>query len=181
MVHVGISPDDPRNAGIIEHLRPKPITIESVVANFAAIAARKSRSELEADAKRVLDLIGSKPHRPSPPLSQPIEKAPHPWFGLNTRPDIFEPLWKLDERLPQRCRGLLWGYPALVHPNSGVVFAVAIGTIGAFLRLSSDALTGEEITFAGPHYLSPVGPEWSRLDLRKSLLDYVQRAYKDVE
>jgi hypothetical protein len=41
-----------------------------------------------------------------------------------------------------------------VHPNSGVVFAVAIGTIAAFLSLASDALTGEEITFTSRHYLS---------------------------
>ena len=46
----------------------------------------------------------------------------------------------MDDTLPQKCRWVFWGRPSLVHPDTGVVFAVAFGTIGIVLRLSPEAI-----------------------------------------
>jgi hypothetical protein len=47
-----------------------------------------------------------------------------------------------------------------VHPESGVVFAVALGTIGVFLRLPLDAMIEDETMSTVPYRLSSVEPEW---------------------
>lgn len=44
---------------------------------------------------------------------------------LGTHPDIIERLWDLDA---QPCRWVFWAKPSLVHPQTGVVFAVGFGT-----------------------------------------------------
>ena len=144
MSHAGINAEDPRNAGIVEYLKPEPVTLETVARRLAAASKGKTEAEIRARAEQVLQSIESKPHRPDPPLSQPVEQAPDPWFGLGTHPDLIEALWKMDGSLPERCRWLLWGYPALVHPHSGVVFGIARGTIGLFLRLPKEVLADED-------------------------------------
>jgi hypothetical protein len=149
MAHTGIKAEEPRNAGIIEYLKPGPVTLETIVRRLSAVSKGKTDLEIRSHAQQVLESIQSRPHRPDPPLSQPVDHAPHPWLGLGTRPDLVEALWKLDDLLPERCRWLLWGYPALVHPRSGVVFAVAFGTKGLFLRLPSEVLSGEEAEASG--------------------------------
>jgi hypothetical protein len=108
--------------------------------------------------------IAATPHRPPPPLSQPLDAAPDPWFGLGTHPDIIERLWRIDSALPQTCRWLVWGGPALVHPRTGVIFAVGFGTIGIVVRLppgEREAASAVRPTNPGHHYdISPAGPEW---------------------
>jgi hypothetical protein len=138
MSHTGIKAEDPRNAGIIEYLRPGPVTRKAIVRRLAAVSKDRTDLEIRNHAAQVLRSIQGRPHRPDPPLSQPVDRAPHPWFVRGTHPDLVEALWKLDDFPPERCRWLLRGYPALVHPRSGVVFAAAIGTKGLFLRLPSE-------------------------------------------
>ena len=186
MSHAGIDPTDARNTGIIEYFRPKPVTLESIAQKLAAISPGKSRSDIHQQARQALERIESKP-RPSPPLSQPVEQAPHPWFGLGTHPDIIAPLWKLDDLLPQRCRWLLWGFPALVRPDSRVVFAAARGTFGIFLRLPLELLAGEERALSpvkagnldgAAHDIGSAGPEWRFLHSTASLTHYGMIAYR---
>ena len=189
MSHRGIDPTDARNAGIVEYFRPKPVTLESIAQKIAAISPGKSRSDIREQARQALERIESNPHRPDPPLSQPVEQAPHPWLGLGTHPDIIEPLWKLDDLLHQRCRWLLWGFPALVRPDSGVVFAAARGTIGIFLRLPPELLASDERAVAqgkakilddAAHDIGSAGPEWRFLHSMASLAHYGMIAYSDA-
>jgi hypothetical protein len=72
-------------------------------------------------------------------------------------------------RLPADCRWVVYGGPALVHPQSGVIFGHATGTLGYALRLREQdraeadrlgAKTRIEVRGSDPYDLSPAGPEW---------------------
>jgi hypothetical protein len=116
MLHLGVSTNDPRNAGIIEYFRPKPITRESVLRTLTEASPGKAASELMMRVESVLEAIARHPVASDPPLSQSVDEVEGPWFGLGTHPDIIEAMWKLDELLPHRCRWVLWGRPALGPP-----------------------------------------------------------------
>jgi len=107
--------------------------------------------------------------RPPPPLSQSLEEVDDPVEGLGTHPDIVEQLWQLDAALPQSCRWVVWGMPALVHPETGVVFAVGFGTLGYVMRLPPAVLDVAPVDQAkiiisgnpGQYWdIGPAGPEW---------------------
>jgi hypothetical protein len=108
--------------------------------------------------------LSDKPHREPPPLSQSLDQIADPHYGLSTHPDLVSLLWRLDGALPQSCRSVLWGYPALVHPETGVAFAVGFGTIGIVMRLPPDlreSASANRTTNPGQAYdISAAGPEW---------------------
>jgi hypothetical protein len=154
--HHGVNEADLRNRGVIERFRPQEVTAESARATLAKINPDPIQVE-ERVAKLMADLA-SKPHRPPPPLSWTLEESPDPHFS--THPDIVSQLWRLDRALPQSCRWLVWGYPALVHPRTGVIFAIAFGTIGAAVRLPPDRLDGALATRRHGSDIAAAGPEW---------------------
>lgn len=133
--HRGVAADDPRNRGPIAYFEPKPVTAASIRATFAALSPRESAAAMEARVARILADIESRPVKPPPPLSQSLDQVADPYYGLGTHPDIIDVMWRLDASLPRRCRWVFWGGPALVHPATGVVFAVGFGTIGFVMRL----------------------------------------------
>ena len=52
-----------------------------------------------------------------------------PYYELGSHPDVVSRLWdELGEVLPLDCRGVVYGRPGLVHPGSGVVLALGLGT-----------------------------------------------------
>jgi len=56
--------------------------------------------------------------------------------GLSTHPDLIIRLWdEITAELPVRCEWVVCGHPALVRPDSGIVFAFATGTFTYALRL----------------------------------------------
>jgi hypothetical protein len=128
-----------------------------------------SPAEVEKRVSQLMARIADNPHRPPPPLSQSLEDVDDPYYGLGTHPDIVTRLWSLDELLPQRCRWVYWGKPSLVHPKTGVVFAVGFGTIGLVMRLPPKILREAQADQA-PAVISgnpgqtfdigPAGPEW---------------------
>ena len=64
------------------------------------------------------------------------EALERPYDRLGTHPDLVARLWdELGKILPQDCRAVFYGGPALIHPETGVVFGFAGGTHTYALRL----------------------------------------------
>jgi hypothetical protein len=169
MQHRGVAVDDLRNAGPIAFFAPKEVTRESLRQTLMVAMRGKSLADVEAAVDRVLDKIARGPIRPDPPVSQSLGEVADPWYGLGTHPDIIEIMWDLDDTLPKRCRWVFWGRPALVHPDTGVVFAIGIGTIGHVIRLPPQVLETADprharIVVSGnpgqTFNVGPAGPEW---------------------
>jgi hypothetical protein len=167
--HCGIAESDPRNRGPIAFFKPHDITAESARVSLARAIPRASPAEIEARVRQLMERIAAKPHKPPPPLSQPLDAVDDPRYGLGTHPDLISRLWKLDDTLPRRCRWVTWGRPSLVHPNTGVIFAVAFGTIGIVMRLPTAVLSqaasqDAAIVITGnpgqTFDIGPAGSEW---------------------
>jgi hypothetical protein len=98
------------------------------------------------------------------------ESVLHPYLCQGSHPDIVQRVWdELGSAIPEKCRCLVYGTPALVHDVSGIVLAIGNGT-QYNLRLTSDdfqrAITigastrtrwssGEEMDS-----LEELGPDW---------------------
>ncbi len=169
MPHRGVAVDDPRNAGPIEFFRRKPVTRESLRRTFTAILGDKDTADVESRIEKTMQTIARGPIAPNAPVSQSLDAVTDPWYGLGTHPDIIEALWDMDDSLPQRCRWVFWGGPALVHPETGVVFAIGMGTIGIVLRLPPHVIASADPQLArvvqkfnrAPTFdIGPAGPEW---------------------
>src|SRR6266542_1446053 len=58
------------------------------------------------------------------------------WLNLGTHPDLVERLWReITVLLPEACQWVVYGSPALVHPERGIVFGWAGGTHTYGLRI----------------------------------------------
>ena len=95
------------------------------------------------------DAASSPVRRPGPDIDT---------WRLGAHPDIVEHLWtRLSAALPVDARFLVADTAALVHPDSGVILAVALGTQYA-LRLSGAGLAAAlEAGFETRHEFSTVG------------------------
>lgn len=104
-------------------------------------------------------------------------QVPGPYLRLGTHPELVERLWdELGGGLPRDCRWVVYGAPALVHPDSGVVFAFAGGTHAYALRLppaerAAALAAGAALLHPYPGHpelgiapsvldLDEIGPEW---------------------
>jgi hypothetical protein len=165
----GVAQDDPRNRGVIEFFSPKDVTADTAREALRRASPRASADEIERRVQELVARIAATPVAPPPPLSQALTQIPDPYHRLGTTPDLVDRLWRLDETLPQRCRWVFWGKPALVHPATGVVFAVAFGTIGIVIKLPMDILDraapdeAPRVIAGNPGRtfdIGPAGPEW---------------------
>lgn len=67
--------------------------------------------------------------RQNAPVFAPPDSVRDPYYQCGAHPDIVERVWDVIGRtLPRDCRGLVVGRPALVHPVTGIVFGLAVGT-----------------------------------------------------
>jgi len=187
-VMAGVNAADPRNAGPIAHFRPKEVTAESAAASLRAANPRLSEADIAARVARLMAKIASGQFRPPPPISQSLADVADPWHGLGTHPDIVEAMWRLDDALPERCRWVFWGKPALVHPLTGVVFAVGIGTIGYAMRLPAEIRAAAAPERASARItrnrtqtfdVSGAGPEW-RFMMPPTPAEWYRAAYEDA-
>jgi len=94
---------------------------------------------------------------------------PDPYNALGTHPDLVARLWdELASRLPIDCRWVVFGTPALVRPDSGVMFGFAGGTHTYALRVPPE--TREMALSAGAttvhHYAA-----YPELGIQASVLD----------
>jgi hypothetical protein len=69
------------------------------------------------------------PDRPPTPDVRPPRSDGHDYWKCGSHPDIVERVWdQLGRELPEASRVVVLGTPGLVHPESGVVIALALGT-----------------------------------------------------
>jgi hypothetical protein len=109
-------------------------------------------------------------HRPGPRTLERFDEVPNAYVGLGCHPDIVERLWTdLNTALPADCRCVLARTPALVHPATGLVLALGIGTQYALRIVATDRsaalAAGLETTtgWAGGQKLdleAELGAEW---------------------
>ena len=162
--HRGVALDDPRNRGPIAFFRPPDVTEDYLRRRFARVFRRESPAQIDARVNRFFSDLAAKAPKPPPPLSQSIEQVKNPFFELGVHPDIVEQLWRLDQALPAPSRWVVWGHPALVHPETGVIFAVAIGTLGIVARmppaLREGRVTTHPLNLGETYDVAPAGPEW---------------------
>ena len=92
-----------------------------------------------------------------------------PYYKLGTHPDLVMRLWdELGKTLPADCRRVVFGTPALVRPDSGVVFGFAGGTHTYALRLPLDVRKAALVAGATTVHHYPSYPE---LGIHASVLD----------
>jgi hypothetical protein len=167
--HHGVASDDPRNQRPIAHFRPPDVTEDYIRRRFGRVFRSESQEQIDARVRQFLTDLAAKPRRPPPPLSQSIDEVENPFFQLGVHPDIVELLWRSDRALPLSSRWTVWGHPALVHPRTGVIFAVAIGTLGIVARLPPGLREGlatvHPLNVGEIYDISPAGPEWRFLKL----------------
>jgi hypothetical protein len=104
-----------------------------------------------------------------PPCASPTA-VEDPYTSLGSHPEIVERLWDvLAPSLPKDTRCILFGTPALVAPRSGVVLAVAFGTVYCIrlpsknvrLAIAAGARTVMRFTGAGEIDMQELfGPDW---------------------
>ena len=98
------------------------------------------------------------------------ETVERPYDTLGTHPDLVARLWdELGKVLPVDCRAIFSGCPALIHPETGIVFGFAGGTHTYALRLpEAERLRALQVGVPRvkhhpdqpPLDLNHIGPEW---------------------
>ena len=126
--------------------------------------------ERHAENERVIAHVRRARGRSDAPLVAAPSSHPDPWQGAGAHPDVVEHLWRtLNAALPRDARALVLGMPALVHPDAGVVLALAQGTSYALrvpdarvpdalargCRAERERSTGERTDLA-----REIGPGW---------------------
>jgi hypothetical protein len=121
--------------------------------------------------------------------SVPPASVQDPYYSLGSHPDVVERVWDvLGKSLPEDCRWVVRGTPALVHPRTGVVFALALGTRYA-LRLTEDTL-GQALLAGAPTEVqwtsggelnapSDLGEEWVLGSWLKGEMEWCQKAFEE--
>lgn len=76
----------------------------------------------------VLKYLGREEKSTRAVMSAP-DSVPLPYLQQGSHPDIVQRVWEdLGGGLPANCRGLVYGTPALVHHQTGIVIAICNGT-----------------------------------------------------
>lgn len=91
-----------------------------------------------------------------------------PYMTLGTHPDLVARLWdqlQLGRVLPADCRSVLYGMPALVRPDTGVIFGIAGGTQMYALRLDGPGESAALAAGAGRTFRYPAYPSLGIDDL----------------
>ncbi|MEK7656152.1 MAG: hypothetical protein AAB412_00200 [Elusimicrobiota bacterium] len=114
-----------------------------------------------------------------------------PYYSLGAHPDLVARLWdELGKALPEDCRAVFYGNPALVHPRTGVVFGFAMGTHTYALRLpeaerikalAAGAARVMRFSVEPAFDLGPAGEEWVFCGWKDGEEAWARAAYDHAE
>jgi hypothetical protein len=125
------------------------------------------------------------------PAAKPFQKwdAIDDWH-LGTHPDLVMYFWEMmTSKLPFQCKCIVYRRPALVHPETGVIFGMAGGTDTIALRLPTpeqdEALKikgfGKKVKYPlkGTVYANKLGEDWALVPpFDDRLRDWCFKAYE---
>jgi hypothetical protein len=119
--------------------------------------------------------------RGPPPLRQPVARV-SAWVSP-ADPDCTERILQVGKMMPRDCRALVYGFPALVHPESCVIFGFALGT---YYHLRLPLLLAEVAVTAGTvasETLFPegLGNEWVMGKWLRQESEWCEEAYRHFE
>lgn len=161
--------------------RPNEYSPAELQARMVAIAAGVSNEITKARILERAAKVTATRFRPPPPIC--LTPGAFSWneVAYAAHPDFVIAIRRLNAGLPVDCLCLFWGRPALIHPRTGVVFGVAIGSIGIAARIPSaenrDPASHRRRRGAA-FDLRPAGPEWAFVDSRDD--DWTREAYEDA-
>jgi hypothetical protein len=105
------------------------------------------------------------------PVQAPVTPNPRHYWNAGSHPDVVERLWdQIGRALPRECKATVFGTPALIHPQSGLVLAFAMGTEYAVrlpreileTRRPADLRTVAKWTGGGStDIVEECGPDWA--------------------
>lgn len=79
--------------------------------------------------QKVLEYITRTKKKDNAPAMAAWNSVAKPYMEQGSHPDIVERVWDvLGTSLPEDCRCLVYGTPALVHPKTGIILAFCNGT-----------------------------------------------------
>ena len=118
----------------------------------------------------VLGYIVRAKRQRSAPILAAWDSVPDPYMEQGSHPDVVERVWDvIGTSLPDDCRCLVYGTPALLHPGKGIILAFCNGT-SYCLRLNaqlvekavaSGAKTHQQwSTGGGMDSQGELGPDW---------------------
>ena len=98
--------------------------------------AHDGHMNVDVPQNRMVLAYLTRPGRPNPlPAVVTPEEVEDPYTRLGAHPEVVQRIWdELGESLPRICRSVVHSAPVLLHPETGTIFVLALGT-GYGLRL----------------------------------------------
>jgi hypothetical protein len=140
VAHVGIAVDHPLNVEIIAYLT-RQVSREERRAGIEALEQALAKSPSAILAKSLARLRDESPDPPRPPSQDPNGVN---MMTLGALPEIVRRLWDIGRGLPTDCRWVAHRRAVLAHSQTGILFGLAVVTLGIALRLPQAALQAAE-------------------------------------
>ena len=120
--------------------------------------------------RKVLEYLIREKRQSDAPILAAWDSVPKPYMEQGSHPDVVERVWDvLGASLPEDCRCLVYGNPALVHPKLGIILAFCNGTTYCIRlteqlvekALKAGAKTHQTWTYGGEmDTLRDLGADW---------------------
>jgi hypothetical protein len=141
--------------------------------------------------KKVLEYIRTVKKQGDAVLVASWNDVVKPYTNQGSHPEVVERVWDvIGSSLPEDCRCLVYGTPALVHPKTGIILIFCNGTSYCVrltvqlikIALSAGAKTYQKWTYSGDMDTQrELGPYWIFGFWNKSEIKWCRKVYKELE